>query len=79
MVQHLSSYSPHSTLLTSAPVYQALTIDAGAQLVGMAVIPEQQEPDAVGSHILLATSQAWPCHCNLRRKYKHQQSMTVDR
>ena len=33
-------------------------MDAGAQLVGMAVIPAQQEPDAPGSKILLATSQA---------------------
>ena len=37
---------------------QGMAVDAGAQLVGMAVIPAQQEPDAPGSQILLATSQA---------------------
>lgn len=41
---------------------QGMAVDAGAQLVGMAVIPAQLEADAPGSQILLATSQAMRAH-----------------
>lgn len=35
-------------------------MDAGAELVGLTVIPQQQAADASGSYILLATAQVRP-------------------
>jgi DNA gyrase/topoisomerase IV subunit A len=47
---------------------QGMAVDAGAQLVGMAVIPAQLEPDAPGSQILLATSQVKPANVHVWRR-----------